>query len=394
MKKKHLKNAINANGGFMKFNIESLANSAEAAGKKGDTPEGTISFSGIASNGDLNRNGYIITVDAWKKSIKAYMRDNPIVLLQHDMDQPIGQCTKMEITSKGLEVEGYIFDEYTDGRFGKGLFNAISTGHITIKYDFINIKTGEILPSADFWRNHFWDLEDSDKNYIDNWVRRITETEIIEFSLVSIPANRKSLITNREDLDTWRKGFAQNKIVNNNSNMNMRTLSAADLEQYPVLAEKYSEGESIAVKAWEAIAVENPKGDDPTKAEKVEKKVVAEKVNPLKSLAEKAKQRAVSLSKDAEEKVDEEKEKIAGETEAIKILSEAFEILANTIEANQEKIKTLEETLKGMPHKESVIVHNQYKAAKKEGEEGGKEEEKAKPKAGEALKALFKRDLV
>ena len=36
-------------------------------------PEGAMYFEGIASNGDLNRNGYMIRPDAWRSAIDSFL---------------------------------------------------------------------------------------------------------------------------------------------------------------------------------------------------------------------------------------------------------------------------------------------------------------------------------
>lgn len=300
MDKRQLKELINKNGGFSHLAVEMVEAEAMSAEerKAKKIPEGAKFFSGIASNGDLNRNGYIIIVEAWRKSIKAFM-ENPVVLLGHDMSQPIGRCTKMEITPKGLYVEGYVFDEYTDGRVGKGLITTLSTGHYTKKYDFLNLKTGQILTKQDFRRqwDAFWQLDEKHKDYIDNWVRRITETEIVEFSFVSIPANRKSFVTVKEELQKWyQEGVKIQKVAKTTENVDnltvtkntMHNLTETDLESYPALAEKYNVGDAINAEAWEAIT-----------GEKLDTKDLAEE-KPEDQTAEKADETAASDDSTAE----------------------------------------------------------------------------------------------
>lgn len=287
MNKKQFKEHINRYGGFCHISLESAScELPSAAGlkveaptaeerKKYNVPEGAIYFKGIASNADLNRNGYIIVLEAWKKGIKDYMQ-NPQILLGHDQDKSVGRCTVMEITEQGLYVEGYAFDDYTEQRFSRGLLTAMSTGHYTVKFDFINLKTGEVLTKTDFRRrwDEFWGLDEKDQNHLDNWVRRITETEIVEFSLVSIPANRKSLISSREDLEKWREtealaaGVAKSDEMADNLNvttesMLMHTLTETDLEKYPTLASKHKVGEAISASAWAQITGEKTETNDP-----------------------------------------------------------------------------------------------------------------------------------
>ena len=106
--KKQLKEFINKNGSFNQMQINTIK-----APDGVNMPEDAKYFKGIASNGDMNRNGYVIEPEAFKNSIKSYM-ENPVILLQHDANKPIGKCTKAEVTSKGLEVEGYVVKSQMD----------------------------------------------------------------------------------------------------------------------------------------------------------------------------------------------------------------------------------------------------------------------------------------
>lgn len=450
MDKKRLKELINKHGGFTQFYIE------KPNGESKGSPEGAISFKGIASNGDLNRNGYIIVLEAWKKSIKDYMK-NPQILLGHDMDKSIGKCTKMEITSEGLYVEGYVFDDYTDERFSRGLLNALSTGHLTKKFDFINLKTGEILTKTEFRRrwDEFWGLDEKDGNHLDNWVRRITETEIVEFSLVSIPANKKSLITSREELENWYKEVTaggvvakNNKSTDNNNvtqeTMKMHTLTEADLEKFPTLAEKYEVGDAISAEAWTQISGEKTdttdKADETAKDKKAEKsdekaddddtpaenaddgddtaaddegaadsedeepapadgtdgeddeaaeKLVISKTDreKLKAEAEEAKKRAERLAEAVESTACEEDEEKPKNLETVKLkdmeeVQGTVKELVRVIETQQGQINKLVEALENVPAKKGLILHNQFTKAEK----ADKKEETAENKDDEKVK--------
>lgn len=186
--KKEMKDYIKANGFFIPGKVE--VNAAIPEGMKDKVPEGAVFFTGLASNGDLNRNGYKIRPDAWTSAIPGYM-ENPVVLMQHDTDQVIGQCLSAEVTDKGLEVSGYVFDQYTEGRFGNGLYKALSTGHITLEVEFESIAD----PSVVLTEEEFRALDSMGK--YDEYVMCVIGLEWLEFSIVALPSNRKSLITHK-----------------------------------------------------------------------------------------------------------------------------------------------------------------------------------------------------
>lgn len=188
--KKELKAYVNEHGFFSNALIDKTDTNAPA-GLKEQIPEGAIYFKAIASNGDLNRNGYIIREKAFKAAIEQYMT-NPVILLQHDMNQPVGRVLRAHGGQEGIQIEGYIFDEYTNGRFSKNLFNAVSTGHLTEALEFENEATHEVITEEEF-RALPWEEKENG-----NWVMAVTSLDWLENSIVSIGANRKSLVKNKD----------------------------------------------------------------------------------------------------------------------------------------------------------------------------------------------------
>lgn len=155
-------------------------------------PEGATYFEGVVSNGELNRNGYIIRPQALIDSLAVFML-NPIILLQHNTDEPVGRALGATVRGSGptqeVFVQGYVFDDLTEGRFSRGLFKALSTGHLTLDVEFENTETGEILSKEEFEKFN-WEERTNGK-----WQMAVTKLEWVEFSLVAIGSNRKSLVT-------------------------------------------------------------------------------------------------------------------------------------------------------------------------------------------------------
>ena len=126
--KKELKDHINKNGGFIHMKLNTLEKNAPEE-FEGMIPKGAMYFEGIASNGDLNRNGYIIRPSAWVSAIDSFLETGQ-VLFQHDQENPIGTPLDAEVNEEGeLFVKGYVFDteEYTQNRISKGLVRGLST---------------------------------------------------------------------------------------------------------------------------------------------------------------------------------------------------------------------------------------------------------------------------
>lgn len=193
--KKALKDSVKKNGFHLNMPLKISKNAPDQYASA--VPEGAIYFEGIASDGELNRNGYIIRENAWAPAIEGYMQ-NPIILLQHNADQPIGACLWAKVTDKGLEVGGYVYDADTANRFSKGLFRALSTGHYTLGVEFQDKETGAVITDEEFRAIEGW-------GKYDKYILCVTALEWIEFSVVSIGSNRKSMVTHKNAILNYFK---------------------------------------------------------------------------------------------------------------------------------------------------------------------------------------------
>ena len=106
-------------------------------------------------------------------------RRNPIVLCQHDHDEPVARCVEIEVVSGRLEalvqfppIGTSTKADETYGLIKAGVLNAVSIGFIPREWSDLNDK--------DPWGG-----------------RRYSASEMIEFSIVSVPANPDALIIER-----------------------------------------------------------------------------------------------------------------------------------------------------------------------------------------------------
>lgn len=118
--------------------------------------------------GNTDSYGDIVVPGAFAKSIASR---KPAMLWQHRSDQPIGVWDELEETKKGLRLKGRILptqlgnDAYTLAK--EGALTGLSIGFNTKKYE----------------------IDEGKK------VRKLTEVELFEVSLVTFPANEKATIT-------------------------------------------------------------------------------------------------------------------------------------------------------------------------------------------------------
>lgn len=204
--KKGLKNYINQHGGFIKMQVNNIQNpstnefdkDAIPARFKDKVPEDAIYFEGIASNGDLNMNGYIIRASAWKPAINEYMTDfGWKIYYQHDMDKVIWQTLDAFVEWDELKVFGYVFDDMdTMGAIARGLSTDLSTGHYTLAREFQHVETGEVITEEEFnARVEETRTFEEFMKVINEWIMAVTELKWVEYSVVTVGSNRSSEIT-------------------------------------------------------------------------------------------------------------------------------------------------------------------------------------------------------
>lgn len=142
-----------------------------------DTEKRSIRISGYANTVTEDRAGDVIPAEAWlkPKAMSNYLK-NPIVLFQHDHDEPIGKMIDYSVDDKGLQVDIEIYD--VDHRVFRlveeGVLKAFSVGFRITDYNY--------------------DVDDN--------VFTITELELFEISIVSIPCNQDSIFEAQKSIDS------------------------------------------------------------------------------------------------------------------------------------------------------------------------------------------------
>lgn len=145
--------------------------------QKNEDETRSIVISGYANTTNEDRAGDIIPADAWlkPKAMENYLK-NPIVLFQHDHDEPIGKMLDYKVDEKGLyvEIEIYDVDQRVFRLVDKGALKAFSVGFRISDYSYD----------------------------VDEDIFTITELELFEISVVSIPCNQDSLFEAQKSLDS------------------------------------------------------------------------------------------------------------------------------------------------------------------------------------------------
>ncbi len=205
--KKELKAFVNQHGGFTKGKVQTLSFSPREE-EKNLIPEGAFSFEAVLSDESINMNGYRILLSAWQEGFAKYFSDyEGLVYLQHDMDQPIGKTLDIAVDEEQaiLYARGFAYDDLTEKRVSRGLVRDISTGHIPLEILYINKDTQEEKTPDEFFelmRDMVDRMFDEGKKWSEIreaivalqelWVCTHTKVQIIEYSFVSVGANKNA----------------------------------------------------------------------------------------------------------------------------------------------------------------------------------------------------------
>lgn len=162
----------------------SFETKAVSKGSKG------LKIAGYANTTTKDRSGDVVTAEAWAKGIENFRR-NPVMLYQHKHDCPIGKIEQIVVDKKGIYVEGLVSEaaEKTHGihtLIRDGALKSFSVGFRILDGKY-NSKDDSML---------------------------ITDVDLLEISVVSVPCNQESLFSlrksfvTREDYSSFVNKFA------------------------------------------------------------------------------------------------------------------------------------------------------------------------------------------
>ena len=171
--------------------------------KKVSNARGTkgLRIAGYANTTDKDRVGDVVTAKAWAQGIENF-RKNPVLLYQHKHDCPIGKVDKVTVDRKGLFVEANVSDaaeklHAVQSLIKDGALKSFSVG--------FKVKDGKYDHKTDSMT--------------------ITDVELLEISVVSVPANQESLFSIRKSFDDNQQDYAEfiEKFANKDNEINIDT---------------------------------------------------------------------------------------------------------------------------------------------------------------------------
>ena len=138
----------------------------------------SLTIAGYANTTAKDRSGDIVTANAWAKGVDNFRR-NPVLLYQHKHDCPIGKVNKITVDKKGIFVEAGVS---IAAEANHGIQTLIKDGALKSFSVGFKVKDGKYN-------------RDDDSMYI-------TDVELLEISVVSVPCNQDSLFSVRKSFET------------------------------------------------------------------------------------------------------------------------------------------------------------------------------------------------
>ena len=137
----------------------------------------SIKIAGYANTTAKDRSNDVVTAEAWAKGVDNY-RKNPVLLYQHKHDCPIGRVEQITVDKKGIHVEAAVSEA---AERNHGVQTLIKDGALKSFSVGFRVKDGK------------YNRED------DSMV--ITDVELLEISVVSVPCNQESLFSIRKSFE-------------------------------------------------------------------------------------------------------------------------------------------------------------------------------------------------
>lgn len=312
--KKELKAFVNQHGGFTKGKVQTLSFSPTEE-EKNLIPEGAFSFEAVLSDESINMNGYKILLSAWQEGFAKYFSEyEGLVYLQHDMDQPIGKTLDIAVDEEQglLCARGFAYDDLTEKRVSRGLVRDISTGHIPLEILYINKDTQEEKTPDEFFdlmRDMVDRMFDEGKKWSEIreaivalqelWVCTHTKVQIIEYSFVSVGANKNAEVKRINAIEKLNSEIPEDMEIEHEDQTGDEKWSA--IEEDAETSENNLENEGGTPEASQDTpeSSENEDEEENTLSAEIEK-LKAEN-NKLQAENEQLKQDKETLSKQVEE---------------------------------------------------------------------------------------------
>ena len=180
-----------------------------------------LHIAGMASTNSTDRVGDVIETEAWTKGGLQNYLNNPVILFNHDYNQPIGRAITLGTNDNGLQLKAKIAK--SAGHVGElikeGVLGAFSVG--------FRVKDAEYMTETDGYK--------------------IKDAELLEVSVVTVPANQAATFSlaksfnSESEYEEFKKSFKTEDSVEEKHILNIQETE----DKVTVEFEKHSETESM-----------------------------------------------------------------------------------------------------------------------------------------------------
>lgn len=179
-----------------------------------------LHIAGMASTNSTDRVGDVIETEAWTKGGLDNFLNNPVILFNHDYNQPIGRAVQLGTNDNGLQLKAKIAK--SAGHVGElikeGVLGAFSVG--------FRVKDAEYMVETDGYK--------------------IKDAELLEVSVVTVPANQAATFSLAKSFDSERDYEEFKKSFKPDNSEEKHVLSVRETEdKVTVEFEKHSDEESM-----------------------------------------------------------------------------------------------------------------------------------------------------
>jgi HK97 family phage prohead protease len=189
-----------------------------------DNNDDELRIRGYASTGDMDRAGDVILPTAWSEEGLRNFKKNPVILFNHDYDQPIGRAKSITVDRNGLLLEAMISKSCKQYELIKdGVLSTFSVGFMVRDADYNEKTDGFIIKAA----------------------------ELLETSVVTIPCNQEASFSIAKSFNN-KKDFTEFLAteLKINSQVSEEAINVTDTEideagPNPVLERKIMEPEEL-----------------------------------------------------------------------------------------------------------------------------------------------------
>jgi len=271
-----------------------------------------IFIRGMASTADTDRVGDIIEAAAWTKGGLQNYLNNPVILFNHDYNQPIGRAVELSTGDNGLQLKAKIAKSAGHVRelIKEGVLGAFSVG--------FRVKDAEYLRESDGYK--------------------IKDAELLEVSVVTVPANQAATFSLAKSFNseseyeefkkTLKDSFGKNESVDFVEEVKAQEKTMSDIDINAIVA-------AAVEKTATAMAMK----DAEKKAEEARKQKALEEESAKKAADE---ARIISAVQSGTERLMQDVEKRLAEKDAD--YSRVVNDLSSQLKEKSEEIQKIRES--------------------------------------------------